>query len=47
MQGHRDTIYTLTFSYDGRLLASAGGDADVMVWDIGTGRRLRCLRAHT
>ena len=32
---------------DGRLLASAGADNTVKLWDVPTGRELRTLAGHT
>jgi WD40 repeat protein len=41
--GHRDAVYALAFSHDGRLLASGSGDATARVWDTATGELLRTL----
>src|SRR4051812_1727237 len=36
----------VTFSPDGKLLASGGGDTPVSLWDVSTGREVRQLRGH-
>ena len=33
LHGHTDTVYSLTFSNDGTLLASGGMDGLIRVWD--------------
>lgn len=43
LKDHSDTIYGLSFHPDGQLLASAGADRAVKVWEIATGKRLYTL----
>lgn len=37
--GHRDTLYAAAFSPDERLIATAGYDANIVVWDAESGQR--------
>src|SRR5205823_4175391 len=38
LRGHGGPVSTLAFSSDGSLLASAGEDRVIRVWDVSTGR---------
>jgi WD40 repeat protein len=44
--GHTRPIRAVALSPDGRLLASAGLDYDIKLWDIPTGRELRTIYGH-
>ncbi len=46
LRGHRDGVRGLAISYDDRLLASAGLDGKVMVWQLPEGLRIRTLEGH-
>src|SRR5437870_6146923 len=43
---HSDRVTALSYSRDGKLLASASGDGTVRIWDLGNGRNLRVYHGH-
>jgi WD40 repeat protein/mono/diheme cytochrome c family protein len=47
LRGHRDYVYQVAISHDGKRLASCGYDKSVRVWDVESGRVLSVLREHT
>ncbi|MHC4940009.1 MAG: WD40 repeat domain-containing serine/threonine protein kinase [Planctomycetota bacterium] len=46
LRGHRGEVYDLCFSRDGRLLATAGQDEVVRVWDLARREVVHTLRGH-
>ncbi len=47
IKAHQDLIYDLTFSPDGKLLASCGYDRLIHLWDPKSGQLVRSLRDHS
>lgn len=47
LAGHRDYVYHLAFSPDGRLLATCGYDRLIRIWETATGKPVSVLREHT
>lgn len=45
--GHTGSIKTVAVSPNGRLMASAGEDRSIMLWDIASGKRIKKLTGHT
>jgi len=47
LEGHTDSVNRLSFSADGRMLASGGMDKALRLWDVGTGREILVLHGTT
>ena len=47
MAGHTGPVYASSFSPDDKLLATAGGDRTVRLWNLETGESVGTLEGHT
>src|SRR5262245_43494640 len=47
LKGHTEKVHGLAFSPDGKLLASAGFDNNVKLWEFGATKEPRTLTGHT
>jgi WD40 repeat protein len=47
LAAHNDVILDLAFSPDGRLLATAGYDRLIKLWDVTSGKEVRTLKDHS
>jgi WD40 repeat protein len=43
---HQDSVRSISYSPNGKILASAGNDKMVKLWDVKSGRKLRTLSGH-
>ncbi|MBE9215402.1 CHAT domain-containing protein [Plectonema cf. radiosum LEGE 06105] len=46
LKGHTSFVGSVSFSPDGKTLASASGDKTVKLWDINTSREIKTLKGH-
>ncbi len=46
MIGHRDVLYSAIFSPDEAMIATAGYDRDIVLWDAKTGNAIRSFTGH-
>jgi len=44
--GHTNQVNGVSFSPDGKMLASASGDKTVKLWDTSTGKQIKTLTGH-
>jgi serine/threonine protein kinase len=46
LTGHLNSIHTLTFNEDGKILVSGGADQTIKLWDLKTNQLLHTLKGH-
>ena len=46
LSGHKNTIWTMSYSPDGTRIVSGGKDKTIRIWDAATGAELMTLRGH-
>ena len=46
LRGHSDAVNSVSFSPDGRILASGSSDRSVKLWDVESGEVIHLLRGH-
>lgn len=47
LTGHTATVWSISFSADGKMLASASWDSTIRLWDVATGALRKTLKGHT
>ena len=47
LNGHSDEVYSVSFSRDGKTLASASHDKTIKLWDVDTGKEKTTLMGHS
>jgi len=45
--GHNDWVYSVTFSPDGKYLATGSRDETAKLWEVATGKEIRTFRGHS
>ena len=46
LAGHKNAVASVSYSPDGRLIASAGMDSTIRLWDAANGQPVRTLSGH-
>jgi WD40 repeat protein len=47
LEGHSSPVWSVTFSFDGKQIASGSDDKTVRLWDAVTGALLQTLEGHS
>ncbi|MDB9475636.1 WD40 repeat domain-containing protein, partial [Dolichospermum circinale] len=47
LSGHSNFVYSVSFSPDGKTLASGGDDKTIKLWNLDTGKEIRTLSGHS
>jgi WD40 repeat protein len=47
LQGHRDFINSISFSPNGKLLASGSNDKTIKIWDVANAKEIKTLTGHS
>jgi WD40 repeat protein len=47
LEGHQGYVTSVSFSPDGKTLASASFDKKIMLWDVATGKKIRTFPGHS
>lgn len=45
--GHTGSVHAVAVSPNGRLMASGGEDHSIILWDLGSGKKLKSMTGHT
>jgi WD40 repeat protein len=46
LKGHKELVFSVAFSSDGKLLASSSADSSVKIWDVPAGKEQTTLNGH-
>jgi len=47
LEGHMNTVKSVAFSPDGKMLASGSCDTTIKLWDVASGKNTATLKGHT
>ncbi len=45
--GHSDRVMSVSFSPDGKTLASGSDDSTIKLWDVASGKEIKTLSGHS
>lgn len=47
LQGHKNSVLSVTISPDGKTIVSSGGDSTIKLWNFATGKQISSLNAYS